>query len=749
MADDASFSPTAQTASPKTTTVSRRGLLKTGAVAGGGFFVAWGLNANGALAAGASPMELNAYIRIMPDGAITILGKNPEIGQGIKTALPMIIAEELEADWSKVRIETAPADQAKYGQQWAGGSLATPQNYDPLRRVGAAAKQMMVEAAALTWKVPASECQAAMSAVTHKPSGKKLSYGQLAEKAASIPAPDLKTVALKDPKSFRIIGKSVRGIDSPKIVKGEPIFGIDVTRPGMLYATFTQCPVPGGKVKSAQLDDIQKMPGVKKAFVVEGGANPRFIQNGLASGVAIVADSWWRAKKAKEALKVEWDEGPYADQSSAKFQQQADAASKTTGQVIRKDGDADTALGSAAKVLEAAYSYPFLTHAHLEPQNCTAEFKDGKLEIWAPTQFPEQGRGMLAAAFGLKPQDITIHMVRAGGGFGRRLMNDWMVQAAYIAKETGKPVKLLWMREDDFAHDYYRPGGFHYFKAGLDKDGKLAAWKNHFVTYGDKAPQFAADLSEYELPARLIPHITLEQTVLPLGVSTGPMRAPGSNALAFAHQSFIDELAHAAGKDPLQFQLELLGEPRLVKSPKPDQLGRDTFDTARMRGVLEMVAERSGWGKTQLPPRTGMGIACYYSHSGYFAEVVRASVSEAGQVKVEKVWVVGDVGNQIVNPTGAMNQVQGACIDGVGQALGLKITLDKGRVVQTNFHEYPLIRMPAAPEVDVTFRLSDHPPTGLGEPALPPVIPALCNAIFAATGKRVRSLPIESGLLKA
>jgi isoquinoline 1-oxidoreductase beta subunit len=749
MADDASFSPTAQTASPKTTTVSRRGLLKTGAVAGGGFFVAWGLNANGALAAGASPMELNAYIRIMPDGAITILGKNPEIGQGIKTALPMIIAEELEADWSKVRIETAPADQAKYGQQWAGGSLATPQNYDPLRRVGAAAKQMMVEAAALTWKVPASECQAAMSAVTHKPSGKKLSYGQLAEKAASIPAPDLKAVALKDPKSFRIIGKSVRGIDSPKIVKGEPIFGIDVTRPGMLYATFTQCPVPGGKVKSAQLDDIQKMPGVKKAFVVEGGANPRFIQNGLASGVAIVADSWWRAKKAKEALKVEWDEGPYADQSSAKFQQQADAASKTAGQVIRKDGDADTALGSAAKVLEAAYSYPFLTHAHLEPQNCTAEFKDGKLEIWAPTQFPEQGRGMLAAAFGLKPQDITIHMVRAGGGFGRRLMNDWMVQAAYIAKETGKPVKLLWMREDDFAHDYYRPGGFHYFKAGLDKDGKLAAWKNHFVTYGDKAPQFAADLSEYELPARLIPHITLEQTVLPLGVSTGPMRAPGSNALAFAHQSFIDELAHAAGKDPLQFQLELLGEPRLVKSPKPDQLGRDTFDTARMRGVLEMVAERSGWGKTQLPPRTGMGIACYYSHSGYFAEVVRASVSEAGQVKVEKVWVVGDVGNQIVNPTGAMNQVQGACIDGVGQALGLKITLDKGRVVQTNFHEYPLIRMPAAPEVDVTFRLSDHPPTGLGEPALPPVIPALCNAIFAATGKRVRSLPIESGLLKA
>jgi isoquinoline 1-oxidoreductase beta subunit len=745
MADDASFHATS-----KTTTVSRRGLLKTGAVAGGGFFIAWGINANGALAAGASPMELNAYIRIMPDGTITILAKNPEIGQGIKTSLPMIIAEELDADWSKVKIETASADQAKYGQQWAGGSLATPQNYEPLRRVGAAARQMMVEAAALTWKVPAAECVAEMSAVTHKPSGKKLTYGQLAEKAASIPAPDLKTVSLKKAKDFRIIGKSVRGIDSPKIVKGEAIFGIDVTRPGIVYATFTQCPVPGGKVKSVQLDDIQKMPGVQKAFVVQGGANPRFIQNGLASGVAIVADSWWRAKKAKEALKVEWDEGPNADQSSAKFQQQADAAAKSAGKSIRKDGDADAALGSATKVLEAAYSYPFLTHAHLEPQNCTAEFKDGKLEIWAPTQFPEQGRGMLAAAFGLKPQDITIHMVRAGGGFGRRLMNDWMVQAAYIAKETGKPVKLLWMREDDFAHDYYRPGGFHYFKAGLDKDGKITAWKNHFVTYGDNGmPQFAADFSEYEIPARLVPNMTLEQTVMPLGLSTGPMRAPGSNAMAFVHQSFIDELAHAAGKDPLKFQLELLGEPRPLKSAKPDQLGRDAFDIGRMRGVLELVAERSGWGKTQLPARTGMGIACYFSHSGYFAEVVRASVSEKGEVKVEKVWVVGDVGNQIVNPTGAMNQVQGACIDGIGQALGLKITLDKGRVEQTNFHEYPLIRMPAAPDVDVAFRVSDNPPTGLGEPALPPAIPALCNAIFAATGKRVRSLPIDPGLLKA
>ena len=740
MADDASFTPS-------TTNVSRRGLLRTGALAGGGMFFSGGLTAKGAVAKDRGRMELNAYIRITADGSITILGKNPEIGQGIKTTLPMIIAEELEADWSKVKIETAPSDTKRYGQQWAAGSTATPTNYDPLRRVGAAGRQMMIEAAASTWKVAPAECVAAMSAVTHTPTGRKLTYGQLAETAASIPAPDLKAVVLKDPKGFKIIGKSVKGFDSPKIVKGEPIFGIDITRPGMLYAAIAQCPVPGGKVKSVKLDDVQKMSGVKKAFVLDGAGPVRFIANGVPGGVVVVADSWWRAKKAKDALQIEWDEGPNADQSSAKFQAMADDASKTAGSVVRKDGDADAALAKSAKVIEAAYSYPFLSHAPLEPQNCTAEVRDGKVEIWAPTQFPDQGRTAVATALGVKPEDVTIHMIRCGGGFGRRLMNDWMVQSALIAKETGKPVKLLWSREDDIAHDYYRPGGFHYFKAGLDKDGKIAAWKNHFVTYGDKGqPQFAADLPNTEIPARLVADLTVEQTVVPLGLSTGPMRAPGSNALAFAHQSFIDELAHAAGKDPLQFQLDLLGPPRQVKGTNPRE---PMFDAARMRGVLERVAEVSGWGKTKLPARTGLGIACYFSHSGYFAEVVRASVSEAGAVKVEKVWVVGDVGRQIINPTGAMNQVQGACIDGVGQALGLKITLDKGRIEQTNFHQYPLIRMPAAPEVEVEFRVTDNPPTGLGEPALPPVIPALCNAVFAATGKRIRSLPIDTRQLKA
>ena len=740
MADDASFASAALKP-------SRRGLLKTGAVAGGGFFISWGLTANGAAAKALSPQELNAYVRIGSDGAITIMGKNPECGQGIKTMLPMVIAEELEADWSKVTIETAPTDATKYGQQWAAGSTATPTNYDPLRRVGAAGRQMMVEAAATTWKVPAAECVAAMSTVTHTPTGRKLTYGQLAEKAASIPAPDIKAVALKNPKDFKIVGTPVRGFDSPKIVKGQAMFGIDVVRPGMLYAVYTQCPVHGGKVKSAKLDAVLASKGVKKAFVVEGGGDLTVFANGLDAGVAIVADSWWRAKQARDKLVVEWDNGPYADHSTAKYKAQADQIAKgPAAKTVRKDGDADAALGKAAKVLEAAYSYPFLSHSPLEPQNCTAEYKDGKLEIWAPTQYPEQGRTAVSKMLGIKPEDITIHMVRCGGGFGRRLMNDFMVQSAWIARETGAPVKLLYTREDDIAHDYYRPAGHHYFKAGLDANGKLIAWKNHFVTYGDQGKNmFATDITPTELPARLVPDFTLDTTIMQSVVVTGPMRAPGSNSLAFVHQSFMDELAHAGGTDPIKFALDTLGEPRKLGSDKT----RDVFDVARMRGVIEQVAKESGWGKTELPARTGMGFASYFSHAGYFAEVVRASVSPSGAVKVENVWVVGDVGSQIVNPTGAMNQVQGAAIDGVGQALGLAITLDKGAVVQTNFHEYPLIRMPAAPEVKVVFLKTENPPTGLGEPALPPVIPALCNAVFAATGKRIRSLPIDARQLKA
>jgi isoquinoline 1-oxidoreductase beta subunit len=417
--------------------------------------------------------------------------------------------------------------------------------------------------------------------------------------------------------------------------------------------------------------------------------------------------------------------------------------------VLRKDGDADAALARSAKVVEASYSYPFLSHANLEPQNCTAEVKDGKVEIWAPTQNPQPGRDIVAKVLGVAPADIKIHITRCGGGFGRRLQNDYMAEAAWIARETGAPVKVLWQREDDLAHDFYRPGGFHNLKAGLDSQGRVTAWKNHFISFADRddPAKFAAaaDMAPTELPARLVSDLTFETTLMPLGIPTGPMRAPRSNALCFVQQSFIDELAHAAGRDPLAFHLEMLGEPRLFGKTG----ARDSFDTGRARGVLELAASMSGWGKTALPPRTGMGIAHYFCHLGYFAEVVQAGVDEAGRIRIDHVWVAGDIGSQIINPTGALNQAQGSVIDGISQALALAVTFENGQAVQSNFHDYPLLRMPEAPHIEVAFLKSDNPPTGLGEPALPPVIPALCNALFQATGKRIRSLPIDTRQLKA
>ncbi len=724
---------------------SRREFLKVAAAVGGGMLLTLRFpivaEATGAREPQETPSTLTAFVRIAPDNVATIVAKNPEIGQGVKTMLPMLIAEELDVDWSQVRIEQADLDPALYGNQHAGGSTATPQNWDPLRRVGAAARQMLLAAAAKHWNVATTECETASGHVLHKATGQRLTYGEVAADAATLPVPDLNSVTLKNPKDYKIVGTSIPGVDSPLVVKGVSLFGIDTEVPGMLYAVFQKCPVFGGKVVSANLAAVKSVPGVRDAFVVEGGNN----LNGLMPGVAVVADSWWRAEKARRKLEVKWDEGPTSRQSSHGFARQAaDLGAQTPEHYLRNDGDVASALRSAAQVVEANYSYPFLAHAALEPMNCTARVQNGKAEIWAPTQNPEPGRKLIATTLGLAEEDITVHITRSGGGFGRRLATDYMAEAAWIARAAGVPIKLVWNRADDIQHDFYRPGGFHFLKAGLDADGKVVAWQQHFVSFG-RGGSFApsADLSPDTFPAHRINDLSFGASLIPLGIPTGPLRAPGDNALAFVFQSFIDELAHAAGKDPLQFQIDLLGNDELLPGKGAG------FNTARVRGVLDKVREVCGWGRRELPGRTGQGVAVYYSHLGYFAEVVEAAVAIDGTVKINKVWAVGDIGSHIINPTAAVNMTQGAILDGFAEALHQQVTIEGGRVTQANFDTFPLLRMAEVPPIEVHFLKTDNPPTGLGEPPLPAAIPALCNAIFAATGKRIRRLPIDMASLKA
>jgi isoquinoline 1-oxidoreductase subunit beta len=778
--------------------VSRRRFLQVSSIAGGGILLGTYIDMFGVDNAFAADNELaeftpNAFIRITPDGAVTIIAKNPEIGQGVKTMLPMLIAEELDVDWKSVKVEQGGLDTVRYvPAQFAGGSNCTPQNWLPMRRVGAAARAMLVTAAAQTWDVPESQLATSMGVVTHAASNRSLSYGELVNRAATLTPPELDAVVLKDSGNFRIIGTDVPDVDNHSIVTGKPLYGIDVTLPGMLYAVFQKCPVFGGKVATANVDEIRRMSGVRHAFIVAGTEN----LSGLVGGVAVVADSWWAAHSARRSLQVTWEEGPTASQSSASFAAEAARLSRQPQQrSLRRDGDVDAALAGAAKTVEAEYYYPFLAHAPLEPQNCTAHWQDGKLELWVPSQTPANGRTLTAQTLGIQPDDITINLTRMGGGFGRRLSNDYMVEAAWIAKEIGVPVKLVWTREDDMQHDFYRPAGWHYLKGGVDASGKIVGWRDHFISFGE-GNRFAnsAGMQAGEFPGGYIANYALDSSVMPSGIPTGALRAPGSNGYAFPIQSFIDELAHAAGRDPLEVRLELLANPvsqaavAAVPSavpggppgppsgappgrggggvagattaggsggpPAPGQ-GRGGgaggaqaapagFDPARASGVLELVAEKAGWAnRNRLPRGTGMGIAFHYSHRGYFAEVVQATVTREGALTIDKVWAAGDVGNQIINPLNAINNVQGGILDGISEALAQEITIENGRAVQTNFNNFPLIRLRQSPPVEVHFRMTEYPPTGLGEPMLPPVIPALCNAIFAATGKRVRSLPLS------
>jgi isoquinoline 1-oxidoreductase beta subunit len=711
-------------------TLSRRDLLKSG-----GLIVAFSFGGPALVRAATgnsgADTQLNAWIRIADDGIATLYATNPEIGQGVKTALPMILAEELDMPWERVRIEQSPIDSRIFGRQAAGGSRSVATTWKPLRTAGATARAMLVGAAAIEWGVSADDCYTDGGAVFNRASGKSLDYGDLAERAADLPVPT--DVKLKSKSEFKLLGKRIGGVDNPDIVTGEPLFGIDQVVPGMRFASYTRCPAAGGEAISANLDQIKDLPGVEDAFILESKGAPQ----ALRSGVAIIADSTWAALRAKRRLEIEWDRSSASEDNwDALLEEALELAANGSGRKLFVDGNTYAAFASAAKIVKGTYAYPFLPHAPLEPQNCTAWVQGNSAQIWAPSQTPEGGAKLAATTCGLDPAKVIIHQTRIGGGFGRRLSNDYVVEAVAISQRAGVAVKLQWTREDDFANDFYRPGGVHGLQASISADGKMTAWHDHFITFSadGKSPSRSADMREGMQPQYLTDNYRVEQTLLPLTIPTGAWRAPRSNGLAFVTNGFLHEVSTAVGRDHLEFMLELMGESRRL----PDSSG---MHTGRAKDVIAEVGRRANWGKA-MPENHGQGLAFYYSHSGYVAEVADVEVMANKQIKVHKVYVVADVG-PIVNMSMAEHQCVGAALDGMSTMLGLQVTFNKGEINETNYHKYPMLRMADAPEIDVHFIESDNAPTGLGEPALPPIAAAICNAIYAASGERIRELPIS------
>ena len=737
-----------------TNKLDRRNFLKASALVGGGLMLEFNLgsmiNAE-ELGTLVGSKELNVFVKIASDGKITIYSATPEMGQGVKTTLPMIIAEEMGAKWADVEVIDAPLDAGKFGMQGAGGSTSIPRNFDTMRKMGASAREMLIGAASESMEVERKELEARDSAVIHS-SGERLTFGQLAALAVKQPVPDPEMLSFKDPRSYTIIGTTVGGVDNLVIATGQSQFGIDVDIPGMQYASYTRCPRIGGTVIGFNEAEITKLPGITQAFILEpderaGLASMSFL-SGLAvlrGGVAIVGEDTWSVMNAKSKLRVRWNESNASRDDWEQMALQArQIADKGDGEVTLEGTNVDKAMAdNNNRTLESFYQFPYVAHVCMEPMNCTVHFKKGNgsqpdtMELWIPSQFPGQVKEIAENMLGVKKENVKVNPTRMGGGFGRRAVHDFASEAMAISHRAGVPVKLTWTRTDDIHNDFFRVGGFQNMKAAVDQNGKLAAWNQHYIGFAKEGkPVIGSGLRGNEFSMVALDNARVSQTMMPVQTPCGAWRAPGSNTNAFVEQSFLHELSVLAKKDHVEFLLELMGTRRWTKEGNVNAL-----NTGRAIDVIKRAAEASGWGRS-MPVGTGLGFSFYFCHAAHVAEVAEVSVDENRNLRVHKVTVAVDVG-PIINMSGAISQVQGSVIDGLSTMAMQQITMKDGIIQQDNFDTYPVMRIAATPEVDVHFIQSDNKPTGLGEPALPPLAPAVTNAIFAATGTRVRSMPLS------
>ncbi len=734
--------------------MNRRGFLKASALAGGGLMLELSLPTSvlgqdlGTLV---GSKELNVYVQIASDGKITIYSANPEMGQGIKTSLPMIIAEEMGAKWEDVVVLQAPINASKYGLQGAGGSTSIPRNFDMMRQMGASAREMLIGAASESMEVERQDLMARESTVVHT-SGQSLTFGELAALAVRQPIPDPATLSYKDPRAYTIIGTSIGGVDNLAIVTGQSEFGIDVDLDGMKYASYTRCPRVGGRAISFNAAEIKQLPGIIDAFILEpddrSGLASRAFLEGLAvlrGGVAIIGDDTWAVFDAKSKLKVAWDE---TSASSDDWLQMVAEAKKIAreggGQLSLEGATVDAQLSDKAnQVHEAFYQFPYVAHVCLEPMNCTADYRKGSdgqgdtLAVWIPSQFPAQVKEIAENLLGVKQDNVNVTLTRMGGAFGRRAVHDFAAEAMAISYRAGLPVKLTWTRTDDIHNDFFRVGGFENMKAALDANGKLKAWDQHYIGFAHNGkPVIGSGLRGNEFSMAALDNARVTQTMMPVNTPCGAWRAPGSNTNAFVEQSFIHELAVLADRDHVEFMLELLGSRRWIEEGNVNSL-----NTGRAIDVIKLVAAKAGWGRA-MPAGTGLGFAFYFCHAAHVAEIAEVTVDKNRNFRVNKVTVAVDVG-PIINMSGATSQVQGAVIDGLSAMALQQITMQNGVIQQNNFDDYPVMRIASTPEIDVHFLQSDNRSTGLGEPALPPLAPAITNAIYTATGVRIRSMPLS------